>query len=862
MFPRYLHYTLVLPWLQFPSLPTFLMSTVLHVPAGYIFITVLDALAVVLLLDTAVGVLYQKTNIYFFGILVVILEVALLVCTSISLTLIPLREIDTPFEILLVICAVLHFLKRFGVDNRMVYLVDFLVFTEALPESFPPIFNLEFGILIAVLVCVCMSRYIPRFMRRIGPASVGIMATIIFVLTLIHFSLALCDYLGVGLSTVTYTLGALCILIIAPGYNLQRFFSTTPLVLSITGGDMVGAAPEAAERERPRGDIGIILNTRPLIGIDTPWVILDDNEDLDSSSDSDSDSSNPRIPPVFQTIRNRRTPRAIGDPIPLPPSPGEVAEAEASRRRARKYQTGDPPTTPASNLAEVEDEHPTLPPFRWGEPTGNLPESGIVNRGTYRLHQRLTRLAEEQERTGRISTLISGSEITGGSSAGPSTARAGVASQTITQPELPPGSAGVGGGEGSSGGGDELPEVDSPGSLRLPTLFPAHRGRRVITFSDTTSVRTSPPVSEPGQLGQPQSQPRLDRLPRPRTPTPPRPVGQERIPDFVIPTIVVESAVEYPTPDTSGPSQPGLPTHWQLEPTPILPGLNREQQDDLTSTRGPGARRSPLLPHTFANPDEGTRTPTTATTTATAAPFTPDNRHHRLPTDWEFESTLTPPTLRRMRRPDQTTPTRRTRTRPPPRVPHTSPNTAGETTNPTPLTTSTSTTTSPETPIITRRQGEASEAQLTQGDQQNPAERITGMLVPRRLRLGRNPSPPPLSPLPPLPLGSGGSGAEQPEPQTPAPTSSEIQTMEEAVVSSMIDPRINVLEIVQRQSVIDMQQRNISLPPFRQRGSAGGESSAVGGVMGEGVGELSGLLVVEDDEVPFEGKGKGRARRR
>ncbi|KAG0644229.1 hypothetical protein HOY80DRAFT_997170 [Tuber brumale] len=896
MLQRYLHRSRGFSWLQFPLLLTFLMSIILHLPTGYISLTVLDALVVGLLLDTTVEVLYRKTNIYLLGILVVILDLALLVCASIPLTLMPLGKMDGPFKMLPVMYTVSHFLRRLGVDNRVLYLVDFLIFTKVLPESFPPIFSPEFGILTAVLVCVHMCQSPPRIMGRIGPASVGVMATILFVLTPIHFTLALWYYLGVSLSTGAYTLGALWILIIVPGYNLQRFFSTTPLVLSITGGDMIRAAQEVATQERSMRDIGIVLNTRPLIGIDTPWAILDDSNDLDNSSDSDSDYSNPRIPPVSRTIRDRRIPRAIDDPIPLPPSPEEVAAAETSRRRARRYQTGDPPTTPVSNPAEGADEQSTLPPFRWGRPTGNLPESGIANAGIYRLHQRLTRLAGGVEGIGGIGAHTSGLEISRDSFAGPSTTQTGVASQAITQQELPPGTAGAEGGEGPSQGDDELLEVDSPGSLRLPTLFPAGQGRRVTTFGDTTSVRTvSPPDPEPGHPDQPQSQPRPDTppqpppppQPRPQRPTPSRFVTQERIPDFMIPTIVVDDTIVPPTQDTSDPNQPRPPVYWQQESTPIPSSLSRERQDDRTITRSPGARRSPLLPHTFVDPADGTRTPTAAITTATATPATPDNRRPRQPADWELESTSTPPGLRRAQQPDSTTPTRRLRTGRLPRVPHTSPNPASRTTNPAPLTTSTSTTTSRETPTIALGQAEVPEALLAQGDQQNPtdisdraAERVTRMLVPRRPRLGRALSPPPQSPLPPLPPGprqSSGIGAEQSRSQTPAPTLEETQMMEEAVVSSMVDHRIrffsrgvdgqisedrgNVLEVVQMQSLIDAQQRNISLPPFRQRGSAGGESSAVGGVIGEGVGQLSGLLVVGDDEVPFEGKGKGRARR-
>lgn len=74
------------------------------------------------------------------------------------------------------------------------------------------------------------------------------------------------------------------------------------------------------------------------------------------------------------------------------------------------------------------------------------------------------------------------------------------------------------------------------------------------------------------------------------------------------------------------------------------------------------------------------------------------------------------------------------------------------------------------------------------------------------------------------------------------------------------------LEIAQSQSPIDTQQGNTSLPLFRQRGSAGGESSAVvGEIMREGLGGVSVQQPVEEEEeeeVPFEGRGRGRARRR
>src|SRR5207302_11433595 len=106
-------------------------------------------------------------------------------------------------------------------------------------------------------------------------------------------------------------------------------------------------------------------------------------------SDSDSDHPDPRAPASVRTVRNRRTPRAADDPIPLPASPGEVAAIEARRRRARR-QTDNPPTTPVSDLAEGAEGQALLPPFRRGRPTGNLVEFGTPNGGISRLHQRLT----------------------------------------------------------------------------------------------------------------------------------------------------------------------------------------------------------------------------------------------------------------------------------------------------------------------------------------------------------------------------------------------------------------------------------------------------------------------------------------
>lgn len=74
------------------------------------------------------------------------------------------------------------------------------------------------------------------------------------------------------------------------------------------------------------------------------------------------------------------------------------------------------------------------------------------------------------------------------------------------------------------------------------------------------------------------------------------------------------------------------------------------------------------------------------------------------------------------------------------------------------------------------------------------------------------------------------------------------------------------LEIAQSQSPIDTQQGNTSLPLFRQRGSTGDESSAVGGIMREGLGGVNVQQPMEEEEeeeeVPFEGRGRGRARRR
>ncbi|PWW80167.1 hypothetical protein C7212DRAFT_361146 [Tuber magnatum] len=446
MLQRYLRHSRGLPWLQFPVLLIFLIDPILYFLVAYISLRVLDILAVVLFLDTTVEILYRKTNILFFGILVAILDFGVLVSVGISFTLVPLRETVDPLNIRLMIYTVFQVLKRLGINNQVLYLADFLIFTRSLPESlWKSIFNPELSILMAVPVYVYGCPSLHRGLRGMGEASVRIMATILLVLAPTYFIMGVWVYLGLTLFMVTYALGVLWVFVLVPGHNLDRQFSTTPLVLSITGGDMVGAATEAVQQGRLKSDIGIIVNTRPLVGIDTPWVILDDGNDdsLDGSSGSDSDHSAVGIPPVFRTIRDRTTLRGIDDPIPLPPSPGEVAAAEASRRRARRYQTGHPPTTPVSDLAEMTDEQSTLPPFRWSSPTGNLPESGVAGPGVSHLRQRLTRLTGEQERPGGTGTRTPTPEITEDSPAGLSTTGTGGASQFITQSELPTGSRGV-----------------------------------------------------------------------------------------------------------------------------------------------------------------------------------------------------------------------------------------------------------------------------------------------------------------------------------------------------------------------------------------------------------------------------------
>ena len=941
MLQQYLRHSRGLPWLQFPFLLTFLIDVLLHLLSGYTSLIVLDILGLALLLDVTVEILYRETNISFFGTLMTILDLGVLICASLSFTLTPLGEMWDPFNALLMIYMVLHVLRRLGIDNRVLCLADSLIFTKALSESFGSIFNFEFEFLMAVLVCVYISRSLPRRMRRIGTASVRAVAIVLLILTPMYFILTLGDYLGVSLSTVTYTLGALCILIVIPGYNLQRFFSTTPLVLSITGGDMIGAATEVVQQERPRRDIGMVVNTRPLIGIDTPWVILDDHndDDLDTSSDSDSGHSASEERAIFRTIRDRRTPRAIDDPIPLPPSPGEVAAAEASRRRARRYQTGNPPTTPVSDLAEVTGGQSTLPPFRWGRPTGNLPESGIANPGIARLRQRLTRLARGQRRAGGTSMHNSMPETTEDSFGGLGTTRTGDASQPITQPEFLPGSAGAEGeGEGSTEGGDGILEASPPGSLRLPTIFPAGWGRRVTTFSDTTSVRTgSPPGSWPRFLGRPDTpspppsvplpplpplqplppQPPIVRFsvpgsggqPRPRRRTPSRFVRGERIPGFVTPTMGVEDSPTRPptlSPAAAAPVTPATrdssdsrrlrpPTHWQQGSTPTPPSLNRGQQPDRTTIRRPGTRRPPLLPYTFVDPNERTPSPAirvigvedpvarSLTPIATAAPVTPDNPRSRTPTDWQFVSTSVPSSLRRAQQPDRITPTRRPRTRRPPHAPRTPPDPVGEFTNPFPSTTSTSTTPSPEAPPVDPEQQEVSEALLTLEYQQDPAdvsgevaERIARIAVPRR-RSGR--VPPQLSPQ--HLRRSDGSRNERLGSQGLAPMLAGTQATEEDVARSIVNRRVRffsrggdgrisedggrALEIAQSQSPIDTRQGNTSLPLFRRRGNVGGESSAVGEIMREGLGGVGAqqpMVEEEEEEVPFEGRGRGRARRR
>ena len=81
------------------------------------------------------------------------------------------------------------------------------------------------------------------------------------------------------------------------------------------------------------------------------------------------------------------------------------------------------------------------------------------------------------------------------------------------------------------------------------------------------------------------------------------------------------------------------------------------------------------------------------------------------------------------------------------------------------------------------------------------------------------------------------------------------------------------LEIARNQSLIDLQQRNTSLPLFRQPGSAGGESSAVGRITAEGLEGVSVQQLAEgeaeekeeeeeEEEEPFERRGRGRAMRR
>ncbi|PUU83908.1 hypothetical protein B9Z19DRAFT_1104890 [Tuber borchii] len=879
MLQQYLRHSRGLPWLQFPFLLSFLIDVLLHLLSGYTSLIVLDILGVALLLDAMVEILYRETNISFFGTLMTILDLEVLICASLSFALTPLGEMGDPFNVLLMMYTVLHVLRRLGIDNRVLCLADSLIFTKALPESFRPIFNFEFEFLMAVLVCVHISQSLTQRVRRMGTAGVRAMAIVLLILTPMYFILTLGDYLAMSLSTVTYTLGALCILIVVPGYNLQRFFSTTPLMLSITGGDMIGAATEVVQQERPRRGIGMIVNTRPLIGIDTPWVILDDHndDDLDTSSDSDSDHSATGSRAIFRTIRDRRTPRAIDDPIPLPPSPGEVAAAEASRRRARRYQTGNPPTTPVSDLAGVTGGQSTLLPFRWGRPTGNLPESGITNPGISRLRQRLARLARGQGRAGGTSMHNS----TEDSIEGLSTTRTGDASRPITQPEFLPGSAGAEGeGEGSTEGRDEIPEASPLGSLRLPTIFPAGWGRRVATFSDTASVRTgSPPGSWPRFLGRPDtpspppslplpplpplqplppirplppqpppvrfSIPESEGQPRPRRRTPSRFVRGERIPGFVTPTMGVEDSPARPptlspaaaapvapaTRDTSDSRRLRPPAHWQEGSTPTPPSLNRGQQPDRATIRRPGIRRSPLLPYTFVDPNERTPSPAIriigvedpvarllTPTTATLAPVTPDNPRSRTPTDWQFESTSVPPSIRRAQQPDRTTPTRRPRTRRPPRAQRTPPDPVGEFTNPFPSTISTSTTPSLEAQP-SGSQGLAPMLAGTQATEEDVARSIAS----RSVRF----------------FSRGGGGR-------------------------ISEDGGRVLEIAQSRSPIGTQQGNTSLPLFRQRGSAGGESSAVGGIMGEGPGGFSVRQPVEEEEeeVPFEGRGRGRARRR
>jgi len=929
MLQQYLRRSGRLPLLQLPVLLTFLIDFLLHFLPGHIPPTVLDILTVALLLNATVETLYRKTDISFFGALVVILDLGVLVSVSLSFTLTPLGELCDSFNLLLMIYTILHILRRLGIDNRVLYLADSLMFTKALPESFHSIFNLEFDILMTVLMCVYTSRSLPRIVRRMGTASVRAMTTVLLILTPIYFILALWDYLGVSLSMVAYTLGALWILIVVPGYNLQRFFSTTPLVLSIAGGNMIGTATEVVQQERLRRDIGMIVNTRPLVGIDTPWVILNDynDDDLDTSSSSDSDQSAPEDRAIFRTIRDRRTPRAAGDPIPLPPSPGEVAAAEASRHRARGYRVGDPPATPVRDLAEVTGGQSALPPFRWGRLTGNLPESGITNSGISRLHRRLNRLARDQGRSGRTgvhsSTLATTEDFFGGLI----TTRTGGASQPITQPESPPGSAGAEG-EGPTEGGDEIPEASPPDGLGLPELLPAGWGRRITTSSDAVRERDgSPPRSWPRFLGRPDtpspppslplpplppqpppvrfSVPGSEGQPRRRRPTPSRFVGGEPIPDPMIPTIGVEdSPIGPPTPsptaapvapatrDTSHPRHPRLPAHWQQGSTPTPPSPNRGHQPGRTTIRRPGTRRFPILPHTFVDPNEHTPNPVILVTgvedpvvrpltpiaTAAASPAIPDNPHSRSPTDWHFESTSIPSSLRGAQQPDHTTPTRRPGTSRSSRLPHAPLSPVGEPTNPIPPTTSRSTTFSLETLPMGSEQQEVSEAPLALEDQQDPADlsdevsrRITRIAAPRRRSRRGLPRP-----LPQSLRRSGESRTEQSGFQGLAVIG---EDMARSIAgrrdrfSRESDGQANedegrALEIARRQSLIDMQQRNTSLPLFRQRGSAGGESSAVGGIVGEGLGEVSvqqlaeGEEEEEEEEEPFERRGRGRARRR
>ncbi|RPB03319.1 hypothetical protein L873DRAFT_231274 [Choiromyces venosus 120613-1] len=976
MLRQYLRHNRGLPWLQFPVTLTFLIAIIPGLFSGYLSLAILDTLVVAILLNTMLEILYRKTNSVFFGLLVVIMDVGVLTCASLSFNLMPLGEMIDPFNILLITYIAFHFLRRFGLADRFLCLTDILVFTRALPKSFGPVFNFEFDIL-AVVICVYMCQNLPWKIKRAGAVSVEVVGAILLFLTPVYFNLTLWDYPGMSLSMVLYTLIGLWILTILAGHNLQRFFSSTPFMLSITGGDMVGAAIDVQPQDRGRGT-DLIVNTRPLVGIDTPWVILDDNNDEDqsSSSGSDSDDSPMGAAAVIRTIRNRRLTRNPGDPVPLPPSPTEVALAEAIRRGARGYEVGDPPTTPVSNMDEVTAGYSFLPPFRWGEPTGNLPESGIPSAGMDRL-QRLMRVADGRERTGRDEArnfTLNLDEFFARLS--PTTTRAGTASQPVTQQGLRRGSASARSeSEETDGDSRESPEIDPSYIRRLPVFPPGRRIRPPSSSGSSSPSWISEPDSESGPVEQQQPLPRPATPPVVITPQPyrvhfaaqndegqPRPrrrglsgtrfTRQGRaLPPPIFRTGTEDSVASQPNPSSGIPtivlsSTDAATTDVTDSNNPRPPSSRNRGHLNLPIVVRPGTHRSPLLSHTFVDPDQRgpdsviqligeeeetvtvslpplplIPTPTT-TTTAPAAPtastdladsLTLENSGPRTPGDWEIISIPIPPgpTDQQTRR----TRARRARSRA---------STQGPDNTTTVATTAAEGATGPSTTIPypeNETLGELEHREISEallhleyessgGSVSSEVnQRITGLAIPRQhRRWRRGTSAAAATTLPPTPTtppssqqqrrgrgagrapqgdgGNGGGGGTQVQ-----MTLQEIRSMEEAMASSMTSDLVRFfaqgqdsqleevttvepaasrpgaggtpLEIAMREYLVEMEQRNNSLPLFRQRGGSGGESSAYGGVMGmEGLSQVSVLEAGDEEEfeeVPYTGKGKGRA---